>query len=177
MIDLKAARADPEGYRAALARKGAAESFDALLTVDERRRSLLPRIEELRARRKLKGKPSEEQLVELERLKEELQGLEGELAEVEAEVQRLLAAIPNPPDASVPDGATEDDAEVVRTVGEPPALDDPREHTEIGRFDMERAARISGSRFGYLMGDVALLALALYRFALDRLAAEGFMPV
>jgi seryl-tRNA synthetase len=177
MIDLKAARADPEGYRAALARKGAAESFDALLTVDERRRSLLPRIEELRARRKLKGKPSEEQLVELERLKEELQGLEGELAEVEAEVQRLLAAIPNPPDASVPDGATEDDAEVVRTVGEPPALDDPREHTEIGRFDMERAARISGSRFGYWMGDVALLALALYRFALDRLVEKGFVPV
>jgi seryl-tRNA synthetase len=85
--------------------------------------------------------------------------------------------VPNPPHASVPDGETEEDAQVVRTVGEPPELEDPREHTEIGRFDMERAARLSGSRFGYWIGDVALLALALYRLGLERLAAQGFVPV
>ena len=57
------------------------------------------------------------------------------------------------------------------------SLADAKEHTEIGRFDMERAARIAGSRFGYWIGDAALLALALYRLALDRLVAKGFVPV
>jgi seryl-tRNA synthetase len=177
MIDLRAARADPDGYRATLARKGAADTFDALLAADERRRELLPRIEELRARRKVKGKPSAEQLEELERIKGELQGLEAALGEAEAGVQRLLAVVPNPPHESVPEGATEEDAELVRTVGDPPELEEPREHTEIGRFDMERAARISGSRFGYWIGDVALVALAMYRLGLDRLVAQGFVPV
>ena len=61
--------------------------------------------------------------------------------------------------------------------GEPPALEHPREHTEIGRFELERAAKLSGARFGFLAGDTALLAFALYRLALDRLVAEGFTPM
>ena len=77
------------------------------------------------------------------------------------------------PHDDVPDGSTEDDADEIRRVGEPPPLEEPREHTEVGRFDMERAARMSGARFGYWIGDTALLALALYRLALDQLAAEG----
>ncbi len=85
--------------------------------------------------------------------------------------------MPNPPHESVPDGETEEDAAVVRVVGDPPALADPKEHLELGRFDMERAARVSRSRFGYLIGDTALLALALYRWALDRAVSEGFTPV
>lgn len=62
-------------------------------------------------------------------------------------------------------------------MGEPPQLDAPREHTEIGRFDMERAARVSGARFGYVIGDAALVAMALYRFALEHLVGAGFTPV
>ena len=81
--------------------------------------------------------------------------------------------MPNPPDDSAPDGVAEEDAEVIRVVGEPPPLAEPKEHTEIGRFDMERAARLSGSRFGYLIGDTALLALALYRYALDAAREAG----
>jgi seryl-tRNA synthetase len=77
----------------------------------------------------------------------------------------------------VPDGDTEEDAEELRRWGEPPQLADPLDHLELGRFDMERAARLSGSRFGYLIGDTALVALALYRFALDRVAGAGFAPV
>ena len=65
MIDLKAARADPETYRAALARRGAAEELDRLLEVDAQARGIQPRVEELRSRRKLKGKPTPEQLAEL----------------------------------------------------------------------------------------------------------------
>jgi seryl-tRNA synthetase len=176
VIDLKAARADPDGFRAAVARKGAGEAFDRMLEADARWRELVPRVDELRSRQKIQGKPSPEQVEELKQVKEELRRLEDELAAAEAERDELLAQVPNPPHESVPDGETEEDAEVVRVVGDPPQLADPKEHIELGRFDMERAARVSGSRFGYLIGDTALLALALYRWALDRALSEGFTP-
>ena len=67
MIDLKAARADPDTWRSALARKGAGEAFDALLAADERWRALVPRVDDLRSRTKLKGKPTPEQLAELQK--------------------------------------------------------------------------------------------------------------
>ena len=86
--------------------------------------------------------------------------------------------MPNPPDPSAPDGVTEDDAEEIRRVGEHPQFSfEPKDTWSSARIDMERAARISGSRFAYRVGDAALLELALYRFALDRVAAHGFIPV
>ena len=177
MIDLKAARAEPDGWRAALARKGAADAFDRLLTADERWRALVPRVDELRSATKLKGKPTPEQLEQLQKMKEELRGAEEALAAAEAERDAALAEVPNPPHASAPDGLTEDDSVELRRVGDQPELEHAREHTEIGRFEMERAARLSGSRFGYIVGDSALVAMALYRFALDHLARNGFTPV
>ena len=175
VIDLRAARSDPEPIRAALARKGAAERFDALLAADERWRALVPKVDELRSRLKVKGKPTPEQLEELNRVKEELRAAEEALAAAEAERDGLLDQVPNPPDPSAPDGDTDEDAEELRRWGDP-APEGP-EHTEVGRFEMERAARLSGSRFGYLAGDTALLAMALYRFALDRAAAHGHTPL
>ncbi len=178
MIDLKAARSDPDVWRTALARKGAAESFDALLDADRVWRELLPQVEELRSRTKLKGKPTPEQLEELQEVKAELQRLEDELAAARAGVDGLLASVPNPPDPTAPEGVAEEDAQELRRVGEPPSFAfEPRDHLELARIDMERAARISGSRFAYRMGSFALAELALYRFALDRLAAKGFVPV
>jgi seryl-tRNA synthetase len=178
MIDLKAARADPDGYRAALARRRYAEELDSLLAADERRRSLLPRIEELRARRKLKGRPTPEQLEELAQVKEELSRLEGELAGAETDIERLLAVIPNLPDPDAPDGVTDEEAVELRRVGEPPDFGfEPRDHLELAWIDMERGAKVSGSRFAYRVGDVALLELSLYRWALDRLVRKGFVPM
>jgi seryl-tRNA synthetase len=176
VIDLKAARSDPDAVRAALARKGAADAFDALLGADERWRALVPRIDELRGRTKLKGKPSPEQLAELQGVKEELRAAEEEYAAAEEERDRLALRVPNLPHEDVPDGATEDDVRELRRVGEPTGAE-TREHLEIGRFDMERAARMSGARFGYWIGDTARLALALYSFALERLAEKGFTTV
>ena len=100
MIDLKAARHDPDGYRAALARKGAGEAFDAVLEADERWRALVPKIDELRGKTKLKGKPSPEQLAEMQQVKEELRAAEEELAAAEAERDEALAQVPNPPHES-----------------------------------------------------------------------------
>ena len=177
MIDLRAARANPAPVRAALARKGAGDAFDRLLEADERWRALVPRVDELRAKTKLKGKPTPEQLGQLQAVKAALKGAENELAAAEAERDALALRVPNPPQDDVPDGSAEEDAREVRRVGEPPDLDEPRDHLELGRFEMERAARMSGARFGYWVGDTARLALALYRLALDRLAAKGFVTV
>jgi seryl-tRNA synthetase len=174
MIDLRAARADPEAFRAALARKGAADAFDELLAADARWRDLVPRVDELRGRQKLSGKPAPEQVEELKRVKEELRALEEELAAAEARREELLLQVPNPPHESVPDGDAEEDAVEVRRDGEPPDLADAKDHVELGRFEMDRAAKIAGSRFGYFLGDAARVALAVYRLALDRMVSAGF---
>jgi seryl-tRNA synthetase len=178
MIDIKAARNEPEAWRAALARKGAAEDFDALLEADRELRRLKSQVEPLKSRRKLKGKPTPEQLEELNEIKAELQRLQEAQTQAEDRVKELLDRIPNPPDPSAPDGFAEEDAEVLRTVGEPAAFDfSPRDHLELGEIDMERGSRVSGSRFAYRVGETALLELALYRFALERLVGKGFTPV
>jgi seryl-tRNA synthetase len=182
MIDLREARERPDELRAALARKGAAEVFDELLAADAAVREVQPRVEELRASRKMKGKPTPEQLTELERVKQELQGLEEQLSAAEARRKEVLDRVPNPPDEATPDGTEEEDAVEIRRVGDPPSFDFPaRDHLALaeiyGWIDLERAAKVSGARFAYRVGDVALLELALYRFALDRLVTRGFTPV
>jgi seryl-tRNA synthetase len=174
MIDARAARANADDYRSRLARKGAADAFDAWLAADERWRTVVPQVDELRSRTKLKGRPTPEQLEELKGVKEQLQAAEQELASAEQERDRLALRIPNPPADDVPDGSTEDDVEELRRVGEPPQLAEAKEHVEIGRFDMERAARMSGARFGFWIGDTARLAFALYAYAIDRLVEKGF---
>jgi seryl-tRNA synthetase len=178
VIDLRAARSDPDRLRAGIARKGGAEAFDELLAADAEWRELVPRVDELRGRQKLKGKPAPEQVEELKQVKEELRELEDRLAAAEARRDDLLRKVPNPAHDSVPDsGSDEAEGDEVRRVGEPPSLAEPKDHLELGRYDMERGARLSGSRFGYIVGDAARLSLALYRWALDRLVAEGFTPV
>jgi seryl-tRNA synthetase len=182
MIDLRAARHDPDAYRAALARKGAAGLFDELLAVDARKRELQTQVEELRAQTKLKGKPTPEQLDELRAVKERLQPLEAEFAVAGQRVQELLDRVPNPPAEDTPDGAEEEDAVTLKEVGEKPAFDfEARDHLDLaaahGWIDVERGAKVSGSRFVYRVGDFALLEIALYRWALDRIVQKGHKPV
>jgi seryl-tRNA synthetase len=177
MIDIRAARADPDSWRSALARKDAADDFDALMETDRVWLELVPKVDELRAQTKLKGKPAPEQLEELKRVKAELQRLEQELAEAERRRGELLDRVPAPPDPTAPDGMTEEDAVELRRVGEPPSFSfEPKDHLELARIDTERGARVSGSRFVYRLGAAALLELALYRFALTRLVEKGFVP-
>jgi seryl-tRNA synthetase len=182
MIDLRAARHDPDGYRDALARKGAAAIFDELLAADEARRAVQQQVEDLRARTKLKGKPTPEQLEEMKAIKEQQQPLEAEFTTLSERVQELLDRVPNPPAEDTPDGDQEEDAVEVRRVGEPPAFSfEPKDHLELsaphGWIDVERGAKVSGSRFVYRVGDVALLETALYRWALARIVAKGHVPV
>jgi seryl-tRNA synthetase len=181
MIDVRAARENPEAWRRALARKGAADDFDALMDADRRWLKLVPQVDELRAKTKLKGRPTPEQLEELKAVKAELQRLEADLADAEERRGELLDRVPNPPEDSAPDGTTDEDAEEIRRVGDPRPGNGIRDHVDLGGppgwIDMERGARLSGSRFAFRIGPVALLELALYRFALDRLVCDGFVPV
>jgi len=192
MLDLKLIRSDPERVKAALARRGAAERVDELLAIDARRRELLPRVEGAQAERKSlskkigeakgRGEEATEEMAAVAKLKESIESGKAELARVDEELERAAAALPNLPEEGAPEGMAEEDAVVVREVGERPGFEfEPRDHldlgVELGLIDVESAARLSGSRFAYLKGDLVLLELALVRFALDLVREEGHEPV
>jgi seryl-tRNA synthetase len=194
MLDLKAIRSDPERFKAALARRGATEQVDELLALDARRRELLPEVESAQAERKTlskqigeKKQAGEEAEAEalmgvVAALKEKIESGKEELEGVDAKLGELALSLPNLPDPDAPEGMTEEDAVVIREVGERPQFGfEPRDHLEIGTeldlIDMEAGARLSGSRFAYLKGDLVLLELALVRFAIETVRAEGHEPV
>ena len=192
MLDLKLIRSDPERVKAALARRGAAEQVDELLGLDARRRELLPQIEGAQAERKTiskqigeakqRGEEANEQMAAVAELKQAIESGKAELEQVDADLQRVATALPNLPDPDAPEGMTEEDAVVLREEGERTSFDfEPRDHldigTELGLIDMEAGARVSGSRFAYVKGDLVLLELALVRFALDLVRGEGHEPV
>ena len=174
-----------------LARRGAGDAVAALLELDERARALRARVESTRAERarisravgqaRREGRESAAEEAEARRLGEELAGLERELREAEAERERLLASLPNLAEDDAPDGG-EDDALELRRVGEPPDFAfAPRDHVELagaaGALDLEAAARVSGSRFAYLLGPLVRVQMALVSLALERVEAAGFTPV
>jgi seryl-tRNA synthetase len=192
MLDLRSIREDPEPARVALRRRGAADALDELLRLDERRREILPDLEEGRARRnrvseeiaqrKREGKPADELIAEMRELGGSLKEREAELARVEAERDELAATLPNLPDPDAPDGETEDDAVSLREVGDRPEFDfEIRDHLDLGAangwIEMEKASEASGSRFAYLMGDLVFVEMTLVRLVLDLLRDEGMTPV
>jgi seryl-tRNA synthetase len=192
MLDLRSIRDDPEPARAALGRRGAADALDELLGLDERRRELLPELEEGRARRnrvseeiaqlKRAGKDADELIAEMRDLGGVLKEREAELARVEAERDELAATLPNLPAPEAPDGDTEEDAVTLREVGDRPEFDfEVREHLDLGAahgwIEMEKASEASGSRFAYLMGDLVMVEMALIRLVLDLLREEAMTPV
>ena len=191
MLDLRAIREHPAAARRALARRGAAEALDELLALDSRRRELLPEVEgrraqqneasELIAARKRAGEEAGEVIERMQVLSAELKRLQAELDQVEQRRDALAATLPNLPDPGAPDGG-EDDAVTVREVGALPSFDfEPRDHLELGIehgwIEVEKAAAASGARFAYLLGDLAMVELALLRFAVDAARARGFEPV
>jgi seryl-tRNA synthetase len=190
VLDIKRIREDPDPFRTALARRNLADAVDLLLAADERRRSLVARVEELRASQNrvskaigaASGDEKQARIDEVAKVSAELKDLEPQLAEAESELTRLLAETPNVPHESAPDGFTEDEAvEVKRNHTDPPTFDfPPRDHAELGSMlgvlDTERGARTSGSRFVYLTGDLVFVQFALMRHAMDILVEKGFSP-
>jgi seryl-tRNA synthetase len=190
MLDIKAVRDDPERFRTALARRDLGDAVDELLAADERRRSLTAHVDELRAEQnkaskaigRAEGDEKQRLIDDVARVSAELKELEPQLAEAEASLASLLAATPNLPHDSAPDGFTDDDAVEVRRHLEPTEFGfEPKDHAELGALlgvlDVDRAVRASGSRFVYVLGDLAFVQFALVRHAMDILADKGFVPV
>jgi seryl-tRNA synthetase len=177
VLDLKLIRHDPDAVRAALARRGDEAGLDRVLELDARWRELTQELEQVQAElneasRGRTGPPTPEEREALASLSERGRTLSDEQRTVETERDAALAALPNLPDEDAPPEDT-----VLREVGESGRTG--RDHLELAgpRIDMETAARVSGSRFAYLKGDLVMLEFALVRYALEVAREHGFEPV
>ena len=190
MLDLKLIRSEPDRVRDGLERRGAAGELKRVIELDGRRREILPGLEAARGARreaserigeaKREGREAEAEMAEVREMKVRIEELEGELSSVEAELDRLVAGLPNLPDPDAPDGSEDDDAVVLREVGDRPRFEfEPKDHVELAGdgIELEQAARTSGARFAYLKGELVMLELALVRWALGLLSGEGYEPV
>lgn len=187
MLDIRFIRENPEKVQENAERKGYKNlSVAKLLELDDSRRQLQQQTDELRERRnansaKMKGgKPEQEVIDEGKRIKIELAEREGLLSAADNEFVALLKQLPNMALADVPVGATEDENVIAKTVGSPTQFEfAPKNHAEIaeqkGWLDKERAAKVAGSRFAYLKGDLVKLQFAIIQFVTDKLSDQAFI--
>jgi seryl-tRNA synthetase len=189
VLDLKRIREDPDGVRAALARRGAGLSaaVDELLSADSQWRAATSSAESLRAEQKTRseefgaakarGEDAPQLRAAMQELSTQVKQHSEQATSAKERLDELVARLPNLPDPTAADGSQD---ELVKTVGEPPTLSfTPRDHLELaGRMiDMDHAAKLSGARFAYLRGDLVMLELALVGWVLQKLRAKGFEPV
>lgn len=191
MHDIRLIRDDPAAFDAALAKRGAAPQAEPLIAIDQRRRASIEEAQAVQTRRndlskqigqaKAAGDHARAQALmdEVASLKARLPELEEQERAIEAELTAALAAIPNLPAADVPQGADEEDNQLVHSKGEPTGFAFPaREHDAIGPalgMDFETGVALSGARFTLLRGPMARLSRALGQFMLDRMTeTHGF---
>jgi seryl-tRNA synthetase len=189
VIDLRIVRDDPDLVRASQRARGEDESaVDALLAADDARRAAVSRADSLRAEQKALGRAigaaapdaRHHLLVRAKQLADEVKSAEVDEAAADDALHKAHLAVPNLVEPGVPAGG-EEDFLTLATVGAPPQLDAPRDHTEIGAalraIDTERGAKVSGARFYFLTGIGAQLELALVNLAMVQAEATGFTPV
>ncbi|MGF6171755.1 serine--tRNA ligase [Ensifer sp. 4252] len=184
MLDIKWIRENADVLDAALAKRGAEPSSTSLIAIDERRRTILQSLQDMQSRRNAASKDigaamaqknhelAEKLKAEVAELKNSMPALEEESRQVEAELNDALSRLPNIPLDDVPVGSDEAGNIVTRVIGAKPTWNhQPREHFEVGEalglMDFEGAARIAGSRFTILKGQLARLERALGQFMLD----------
>lgn len=193
MLDIKLIRNEPEVVRGALGRRGdhAETALDKLLDLDHKRREVLVSVEERRnlrnvvseeiAQTKREGGEASAKVQAMRAVGEEIRTLETRLREIESALEEELLQVPNLPDPSAPTGGEEESVVMLRWGIPREFAFTPRDHLDLAAandlIDMERGARTSGSRFAYLKGDLVFLQFALVQFALEKLAAKGFLPV
>jgi seryl-tRNA synthetase len=187
MIDPRLLRDDPGALRSSLARRGSKLDLDRLISLDTELRTMRQEAEELRARQKetgreiagLEGEAKDAAIAGAADLAARVKDAAAEVDQLEADFDAAILEVPNlvAPDAA--DGFTEADNLEVKRVGEP--LTEGTDHATLGErlgiVDTIRAAKVSGSRFGYLKGKGAMLEFSLVRWAMDNLVAEGFTPM
>ncbi len=183
MLDIQFIRKHPKIVEEKAKQKGYDVDIKKLLKLDEQRRGILLRLEDLRAKRndlaaKLKsGKPTDEQIERGKGIKLQISELEAKLDPVDAAYTLLMRDVPNMPLGSVPVGKSEADNKVVKTVGDKPKFGfKPKNHWDIaeakGWIDKERAAKVAGSRFAYITGDLVRLQFAIMQMVVNTLTDE-----
>ena len=188
MIDPRILRTQPETLETSLRRRGIALDVGALVALDERRRVERAGAEQIRSEQRDAGKSvaglqGDEKQAAIARASELSAAYKEALAVADAadeEFNDTWATLPNLVDPTAADGAAEEDAETLRTWGEPPQ-GEFLDHVELGEkhgfLDIERASKVSGSRFGYILGPLVRLEFGLVNYALDTLEPHGFIPV
>ncbi|MEM2079976.1 MAG: serine--tRNA ligase, partial [Nitrososphaerota archaeon] len=192
MLDIKLMRQNPDIFRHGLRRRGIDPSIvDRCIAMDEERRSLITRVQELRHRRnelaeeigraKKSGIDTSGMMRSVAEISREIEHLETRLEEVETELRSTLFKLPNIPHESVPEGEGEENNVVLRTWGRPLKEDWMKDHVDIlmgmGLLDVEAAGKVAGARFYYIFEDIVLLNYALINYALDFLSSRGFRLV
>lgn len=184
MLDIRYIRENADRVQEAAGQKGYTVDIAKLLKVDEARRELQQKADQLRTRRneisgQMKGgKPSSELVEEGKRLKTELAEVEDHLRVVDEEFTSLIKQVPNMPYSDVPVGKSEDENVIAKVVGQIPEFNfEVKNHAKIaeakGWLDKERAAKVAGSRFAYIMGDMMRLELAIEQFVVNTLGEES----
>jgi len=191
MLDIKFIRENPDIVKDAAKKKAIAVDIDRILELDKKRRDTLQVVEHLRAEQnkashaisaEKDAKQKQELIGEMRDVKENLQDSEASLEKTEEELNNLLKQVPNIPYENVPVGRDESANVVLREIGEKPKFSfDTKDYLTIAEahdwIDVRRASKVSGTRFGYIKGDLALMEFAIVRYAFDILTKEGFIPV
>ena len=184
MLSVDFIRENKEKVALAAKNKNRTVDIDAILTLDDSRKTCIQQIQKLREERNtLASAKGDEKAHERGReIKDDLKKLESELSELEAKLNISLMELPNISADDVPVGQTEEQNEVVRKNGTVPSFDfEPKDHLTLGEaldiLDVKRAAKVSGARFTYLKNEAVMLEFALIQLALTELTKEGFTPV
>ena len=191
MLDIKFIRENPDVVKDAVKKKAMKVDVDRILVLDKERRDTLQVAEKLRAEQNKashaisaeKDTEKKQGLIgKMQDVKKNLQESEAALEKIEGELNDLLKQVPNIPFDDVPVGEDESANVVLREVGKKPKFSfDAKDYLTIAEthdwIDIERAAKVSGTRFGYLKGDLALMEFAIIQYAFSILIKEGFIPV
>jgi len=190
MLDIKFIRENPEKVKEGCKKKNVDCDIDKILELDEKKREFLQKIETLRAEQNKLGQAASaeamasqgDHIEEAKRIKQEIKELEPKLEEVEGGLKSQLIQLPNLPFDDVPVGKDESANVVLRQVGKIPKFDfEPKDHLELGEalnvIDVKRAVKLSGSRFGYVKREAALMQFALVQLAFEMTAKDGFVPI
>ncbi len=179
MMDINFIREQPEKIKEAIKIKNIDLDLDRLLSLDERRRSLIQESEQLRAQQKKMGAGER---AEAKKIKEEFKKLKEELKTIQEEYDQLMLLVPNIPSEDTPIAKDESGNKEISRWGTIPQFDfPPKDHIQLGKdldlIDLEKGAKVSGFRGYFLKNEAVLLEMALALHALTKMAAKGFKPM
>jgi len=191
MLDIKFIRENPDLVKQGCQKKQVKVDINLLLEVDKKRRETLQALEDIRAKKNEASKQiaqmkdekeKQTKILEMRELDRNHDRINESFKKLDKEFNKLMAKVPNPPLEEVPTGKDETENVVLREVGEKPKFDfEPKDHLVLGEsldlIDVKRAGKVSGTRFGFLKKEAALLEFALINFGLEILMKEGFVPV